>query len=171
MRFDERLRNGARIYWRNMKRKKKLKTMIIDGAEHDRPMLSLPENHWFVKAQKNIDGKWVDIGDDCKMINIVNHRQCIAELQKIAPNILSLAKQCTQDASFIQEFYQENGDFMILHAMWMRPDDDDPERLESGWMISAVKGNQKHRDKYMKLTEFCRKRIYGDGEPITIPSK
>jgi hypothetical protein len=154
-----------------MKRKKKLRTIIIDGDHHDRPMIDLPDDHWFVKAQNAMCSKWININDDCQMVFILDHRKCIAELEKLSPDILKLAKQCTKDASFIQEFQLANGDFMILHAMWSRPDGDDPNRLESGWLISGVKGNQKYRDKYMRLTELCRHHNFDQGTVVNYPSK
>lgn len=126
-----------------MKRKKKDLYLV----KCNRIRLDLPPEHPFrkrVEANQQRDREWQPLQrfPGCFIAMEMDHRKAIDILLKIDPELLKKA-DLTQGSTSVSSYTQlVEGQLisMLVMAKFFPPDEDDPDRIETGWAVIRIKG-------------------------------
>jgi len=98
---------------------------------------------------RRLDGVWQpDNPDGVAFRFFNNHEQAKKITSTLIPEALSLALRHTPKSSVYALDFHKGSEFLINISAFLTPDADDPDRLESGWMVVQIRGGIEHLEKY-----------------------
>jgi len=124
------------------KRYKREGTFINNGEviTTDRPMIDLPKDHPFRNYMKAKEMRWKTNEDGVRTMSISNHHAAKEAVMKLLPQAMDKIDMSKGTNGFCQTNLLKNGLFRLVLGVFIMPDDDDPDRVESGWFALIAEG-------------------------------
>lgn len=103
-------------------------------------MIDLPKDHPFRDYMKSKDMKWKTNEDGVRTMSISNHHLAKETVMKLMPQAMDEIDMSKGTNGFCQTTLLKDGSFRLVLAVFIMPDDDDPDRVESGWFALITEG-------------------------------